>query len=142
MLDWQVFLTNTDDSQLPADCLGQVYRIRWQVELVFKLWKSGAHLAHTHHYSRERILCQFYARLIGLIIFHWLTAPLRQRDRFELSLPKALDILQSPAIAFMKALYFRSLDLPDLYRELIDDLLAHAAKNKRRSRPSTLALFA
>jgi len=48
-----------------------LYRARWQVELLFKLWKSHGSVdawssVHPHH-----ILCEFYAKLLAMLVEHW-----------------------------------------------------------------------
>ena len=45
-----LFLTNLDREAFPLAWLGAVYRLRWQIELLFKEWKSYANL---HAFSTE-----------------------------------------------------------------------------------------
>jgi len=47
-------------------------RLRWQIELLFKLWKSHGQLDLWRTEKPERILCEVYAKLIGLILQHWM----------------------------------------------------------------------
>jgi hypothetical protein len=57
------------DDPIPAVV---VTRARWQIELLFRLWKSEA-LIDTWRSGRPfAILCELYAKLIGVIIQHWL----------------------------------------------------------------------
>src|ERR1035441_6271003 len=37
---WLILLTNAPTELLPTAAVGYVYRVRWQVELIFKQWKS------------------------------------------------------------------------------------------------------
>ena len=43
-----VLVTNVPQSRLTAREVAQVYRLRWQIELLFKEWKSHANL---HEFS-------------------------------------------------------------------------------------------
>src|SRR5208282_4004241 len=43
---WTWLLTNLP-GDVPADAIGQLYRLRWQIELLFKDWKSYANLHAT-----------------------------------------------------------------------------------------------
>ena len=47
-------------------------RIRWQIELLFKLWKSEGHIDESRSESPYRVLCELYAKLIGMVIHHWI----------------------------------------------------------------------
>jgi hypothetical protein len=39
-----LLMTNLDPERFPAELLGELYRLRWQIELLFKEWKSFANL--------------------------------------------------------------------------------------------------
>jgi hypothetical protein len=67
---WTVVITNLDVSALSADEAWMLLRLRWQIELLFKLFKQQARLARSSSHQPERILCEIYAKLIGLILQH------------------------------------------------------------------------
>ena len=72
LADWTVFVTN-----VPADLLTLtetlvVMRSRWQIELLFKLWKSHGKIDEWRSYKPWRILCEVYAKLLAMLIQHWL----------------------------------------------------------------------
>lgn len=46
-------------------------RQRWQIELLFKLWKSQGKLASTKRQKAVRILCEVYAKALAMIVQHW-----------------------------------------------------------------------
>jgi hypothetical protein len=71
--DWTLLLTNVLASQLPTSTVLAVYAVRWQVELAFKLFKSDLHLDETSATEPHRIKCEFYAKLIALLLFNRLT---------------------------------------------------------------------
>lgn len=68
--DWTLLLTNARPQQLPTTTVGAVYSVRWQVELVFKLFKSDAHLETTLAREPHRAAGEFYAKLIALVLFN------------------------------------------------------------------------
>ena len=56
------------------EVVGTVYRLRWQVELVFKNWKSLFQINILKGTRPERILCLIYGRLIVILVVQRLLA--------------------------------------------------------------------
>jgi len=65
-----VFITNVDKKTLTCEHIMNIYRLRWQVELVFKTWKSHYKIDRYKTMRKERIECYLYANLL-LILLHW-----------------------------------------------------------------------
>ena len=47
-------------------------RERWQMEILYKLWKQYARIDQWRTTNPWRVLCELYAKLIGLLLQHWL----------------------------------------------------------------------
>lgn len=107
-LDWLLFVTNVPETMLSIEQVALLYRVRWQIELVFKLWKSYAGLQRTQTLRRERILYELYAKMIGLVLTQFLLAPWRMPEEpaanREASMFKVRDLLQDFAKELMRAL--------------------------------------
>jgi len=69
---WTVCATNLPASEYTSDEVYTLYRIRWQIELVFKLWKSEGGVASSHGKTGDRCLCEFLAKVLGQMIANWL----------------------------------------------------------------------
>lgn len=65
-----VFVTNIKKEQLCIKNIPLIYRLRWQVELIFKTWKSHYKIHLYKSVKKERIECYLYATLL-LILLHW-----------------------------------------------------------------------
>lgn len=70
---WTFFATNVPEGKLSAREVWVVYRVRWQVERLFKLWKSQGGLGLTQGTCPERILCETYAKMLAQVVRHWLS---------------------------------------------------------------------
>jgi hypothetical protein len=136
-LSWNVFITNTSARQLSFQQVLHLYGIRWQIELFFKVWKSQARLALTGPYRAERVLCSLYARLLALVIFHWLVAPCRILGRFELSLPKAFHVLRRFALRLLDSLAADGSSTPRVLQAMTLAFVRFAAKDSRPKHPSS-----
>jgi hypothetical protein len=134
-LSWGLFVTNASMLLLPTTVVDSVYRVRWQIELVFKLAKSGAALEKTNSQNKERVLCEIYAKLIALLFFKRLVAWVPHNNNQPLSYPKAWKRLADKVESWGKALRQRN-GLTELIS--ITDYLARRAKTSRKQKyPST-----
>lgn len=90
---YNLYLTNTSESQLPQSLIRLVYALRWQIEIVFKIWKSIFEVDDVKPMSIFRFECMLYGRLILVLINNQLQAifksALAQVPDFELSEFKA-----------------------------------------------------
>ena len=131
---WDLYLTN-----LPAEWTSQdiqnLYKLRWQIELIFRTWKSQLRLAHFGPWRIERVLCQLYAHLIGCVLAHALTAHWRCREGVEYSPVKLLQLLQHYfLIIWYETIWHFSFCLEDAFKRF-------ARKDKRKKAPSSLFAF-
>ena len=71
LADWTLWLTNVPPEQLSVQEAGVLARVRWQIELLFKLWKSHGGLDDTRGQRAVRVLCEVYAKLLAMVVQHW-----------------------------------------------------------------------
>ena len=69
---WTVLVTNVPDGVLSSEQVLAMMRVRWQVELLFKLWKSHAKVDEWRSENPWRILCEIYAKLLGVVFSQWI----------------------------------------------------------------------
>jgi hypothetical protein len=73
LCDWTLLLTNCPVTLLTWKEVVILYRARWQIELMFKLWKSHNHLAASRaEWTSQERMAMFWAKLIGVVLQHWL----------------------------------------------------------------------
>src|SRR5205085_3431503 len=68
LADWTIVLTNVPHALLSVQEALVLLRVRWQIELLWKLWKQHGKLDTWRSYKPERILTEFCAKLLGLVI--------------------------------------------------------------------------
>jgi Transposase DDE domain len=109
LLAWNLFITNVPATVWPPKTVGIVYSLRWQVELVFKAWKSGLHLATLTSTTKHSTLCYLYGRMLLIVLTFALCPSLRaavwQKQQREVSLLKLVRHFQASADQWMQALF-------------------------------------
>jgi hypothetical protein len=68
LLSFAIFVTNAPEDMISPEIIGTVYRLRWEIELIFKRWKSQLEIDYLKGIHRERIDCLIWARLCTVII--------------------------------------------------------------------------
>lgn len=140
LCDWNVFVTNVPVERLSLHQILVCYSLRWQVELIFKLWKSEAALRHLAGIRKERVLCELYAKMIGIVLSHFLVAPLRfllREQQIEISAHKARQVLQNRVQHLALSIDTSSRHLKHQLLTLCLRILLFARKTKRKKRLST-----
>jgi hypothetical protein len=69
--EWTIVVTNVPREQLGLEEAIVLLKARWQIELLFKLWKSQGGLDRSRGKTAARIQIEFYAKWIALLIQHW-----------------------------------------------------------------------
>jgi len=71
LLEWTILMTNVPRQQLSVLEALVTYRCRWQMELLWKLSKEIERVDTWRSGKPERILTEILAKLLGLLISHW-----------------------------------------------------------------------
>ena len=66
---FNLFITNIPNEELPTKILSTLYRIRWQIELIFKVWKSVFGINHKSLMKFERWLSLLYVKLLIMLVY-------------------------------------------------------------------------
>lgn len=92
--DWTAYVTNCSGELLTWKEVVVLYRTRWQIELLFKLWKSHSQLdKHRSAKPAEWQMAELLAKLIGVILQHWLLL-MSTWENLRRSLRKAANVIR------------------------------------------------
>ena len=96
-------MTNLPPETFTPDDILCLQRLRWQIELLFKLWKSDLSLDEWRSQLPHQILSEVYAKLLLALIQHWLLL-LGCWQHENRSLVKAAKVLRKHAFHILAAL--------------------------------------
>lgn len=138
LCEWTILITNLDPEQMTAEEILALLRLRWQIELLFKLWKDTLSLDTWRSQQPYQILSEVYAKLLLALIQHWLLI-LGCWDEADRSLVKACLLLKKHAFHLLAVLS----DFASLVQalEVILPTLVRCKIQKRKARPATFQLL-
>jgi hypothetical protein len=138
MCQWTVLITDLS-AAFTVEEICVLYRVRWQIELLYKAWKSGGGLGRTRGRKGYRVLCEAYAKLLALVVQHWGTL-LRGGPLCGISLVRAARRIKRLALQIAAVL-----SDPRGLRRVLEKLQARLRRLPRRGRrkkhPSTRQLL-
>jgi hypothetical protein len=124
--------TNLSREQFTARQVGQLYRLRWQIELLFKEWKSYGNL-HRFDTSKAPIAeGLIWASLLGATLQRFVAHAAERALGVELSTQRVAASARHYLIGILQALLDPRLSLPQSLR----DAFAFMRDNARRAHPS------
>lgn len=138
LCEWTILVTNLPPEQLRVEEALTLLRLRWQIELLFKLWKQILRVDAWRSQHPWQILTEVYAKLLIALIQHWLCVvggwhyPRR-------SLVKVCLLLRKQAFLLLIALpHWHALvaAITQIFTQLLRCLI-----QKRKTRPATFQLL-
>lgn len=136
---WLVCITNVPARLLSFAEVMLLLRVRWQVELLFKLWKSYGLLDEWRSAQPWRILTEVYAKLLALLLQHWLVL-LSLWDLPNRSLVLAAQLIRK--FAYPLALALAKTDFLAFVLLALSHALPVCCMSTLRSSPHTYQLLA
>jgi hypothetical protein len=102
---YNLYLTNADADQLPDALTRLIYGLRWQIELLFKIWKSLLFIDHTKGMNIFRFECFLYGRLLFILLSTELLSFIRSTLRdaaieVEISEWKTMKLIKKNAVPY------------------------------------------
>jgi hypothetical protein len=136
--DWTILVTSVPADMLTPEEAVILYRARWQVELLFKRWKSQDKVAVLSGSTEARQMVRVWARLLAALIQHWLLVSSAWGDA-TCSLGKACEAVRKYVGRIAAAL-----DDCSALEKIIAEFcrtVAKTCKRNKRTRPGTIELL-
>lgn len=148
---FNLFITNAEKAQLAAEQAFPLYKLRWQIELQFKIWKSVFKINDYRKIKEHRYTTFLYVKLILIIVNLQisygvqLSVALSQKDRFKvISLNKSMKTLKNlfrEVFVMLRGNHRKAKDATLYIRSRLAENHWLECKNKKLCFPEILHLF-
>ena len=95
---FNILVTNVAQEDLPVENMYKLYKTRWQIELIFKTWKSTLGINKLQPRNYQRFMCLLYAKFILFLVNSQIVGMVARRiydkEKKQLSMNKAIKTLQ------------------------------------------------
>jgi hypothetical protein len=138
--DWEILVTNLPEKQLSVQEAIVLYRARWQIELLFKRWKSLGLIDELDGRDDTVTMVRLWARLCAALIQHWLTIGAAWSSMICLSFTKVAKLVRDFAKDIAIAISSNA-DLTVIFERFCRMAKAGCKRNRRRKKPGTIELL-
>jgi hypothetical protein len=139
LADWTIVLTDVPAKRLRFEEALVLLRERWQMELLYKLWKSDGLIDEWRTENPWRVLCELYAKLLGLLLQHWLIVLFAWHDP-QRSLVKLAQVVRDTSWVLMDALAGHR-SVRSALRLIGRRMRSGCQMNKRKKHPNSAQLL-
>jgi Transposase DDE domain len=139
LANWTLVITNVPAHVLSFSQAFALLRARWQIELLFKLWKQDGLLDTWRSTRPWHVLCQVYAKLLAMVVQHWFVL-LSCWDDPHHSLSSVAEVLREQLPTLVHGLC-RRLPLGRAIRLMLACVRGACSIPARSTRPSTSHLL-
>jgi hypothetical protein len=133
LLGISIYITNVEEAVLSAEEVHEFYSLRWQVEILFKTWKSISHLHVVKPVKIERFQCQLYGKLILLLLSSTVTFKMRnlvlEYKALEASEMKISEIVHE----YIDRLSFELIEMPSKTSNTLQLVFENVVRNGLKS---------
>jgi len=142
-IEWNsvnVYATNTAVDMLTSEQVHHVYSLRWQIELMFKIWKSIFKINKVKKLKIERFKCFLYGRLIALLLASTIVFTgkdiINEETSIEISDMKSFDTVVE-YFPLLRVEFFKGeLSIIRVFKKIIACIKKLGVKSKRKGRKS------
>lgn len=139
LADWTILLADVPSKRLRLEEALVLLRERWQIEWLYKLWKQYGQIDEWRTTHSWRVLCELYAKLIGMVLQHWLIVLLAWQNA-QRSLVKLAQVVRDTAWTLMEALAGQR-EFAAALRSIAQRMRAGCSMNTRHKHPNAAQLL-
>lgn len=131
----QILVTNVTQEMIDSQALYELYSLRWQIEILFKTWKSHFTIQENKEIKKERLECHLYGTLIRILLSSMLAFQCRyllfKTEKYEASEYKSIAFAKEALVPLAHALSNSAQSILDIVLTVYQNVLQNGRKDHR-----------
>ncbi|WP_432405810.1 transposase [Wukongibacter sp. M2B1] len=140
-----MYITNADQLTLPKEKVYETYSLRWQIEIMFKIFKFLFKIHMAKKVKIERFECSLYGKLIRLLLCSFIVFKMREtiyfKEKKEVSEYKAFSIVKEYLKLLREKLFMDIEKLHKLLCKILKVITKNGIKSKRKDKLTAVAIL-
>lgn len=133
-----LFITNIPAAELTIKQAYELYKIRWQIELLFKIWKSILKIHAVKKMKPERLKCYLYSKFIWILLCWDITMSFEfvvwKKFKELISIYKCFHLLKDRSTAFKIILLGNKKKIKNLLQEVLQTFIDYGLKDDKKGK--------
>jgi hypothetical protein len=138
------FATNITQEQVKKEEIYPLYSLRWQIEILFKTWKSLFEIQKVKKMKKERFECHLYGTLIRLLICSSVAFKCRrllyQQHQMEVSEYKSIDIVKE-GLGIIQSIMIQDKELAKVLKRIYKSIRINGRKCHKRKKKTVFDIL-
>lgn len=131
----QILATNITQEEMDGQSLYPIYSLRWQVEILFKTWKSLFEIDEVRAMNTDRFYCHLYGTLIHILLSSMIAFQCRyylyEKHQLEGSEYKCINHAKNAIIETKSDSLYHLVSLEALINNIYQNIYRHGRKDHR-----------
>lgn len=131
-----IYVTNIDEKMMEAYEIHDLYSLRWQIEIMFKVWKSLFKINRVKKVSLHRFECFLYGKLISIVLDSIIVFKAKEiaylKEKKYISIYKAFAIAREHLCKTRDSLLKNVTSYWSLVNNIISLILERGVKSKKK----------
>lgn len=140
-----IYITNIPKSILSKEQIHDIYSLRWQVELMFKIWKSIFKIHDVKKVKLERFQCFLYGRLISLLLTSSIVSTgkkiLWAESKKEISPMKSFGIVKEFFSGIREKIFRGEIILIRFLSKIVESIMKYGVKSKKKGKKTSFEII-
>jgi hypothetical protein len=136
-----IYVTNIDKHSLCAEQIHDLYTLRWQVEIMFKIWKSIFRIDRVKKVKLHRFQCFLYGKLISILLSSIIVFKAKENlnlnERKHISEFKAFAIVKEYSCNIKDCVFSKSGVFPTMINNIFKLISKCGVKSKNKRKKSS-----